>query len=152
MGDGTMPKGKHIKPAVKKKVAELASTGMTMREIEKSVGISRSSVSNILNEEGIKDLVDTERKKFMSALPCARENIEHAIGEYKRTKNPMLKEHGFKASMRFLESAGMLSSNNTSITVQNVFNDQSTTVISPLVLDILKHSLKAEPIDVTPDE
>lgn len=119
-------------------IAKRAVDGATNAQISREFDISSGRVSQILNREDIKDIVDRAHARLVShTLPTAVENIHHAVLQYQTTKDKTEKDHGFRASEKVLESAGLLAGNSTSI-VHQTYIETQTNVMSPVIEKLLQ--------------
>ncbi len=94
------------------------------------------------------------------ALSVSADNVIHVIKNYKVNQannkgEEMEKSHGFTASMKNLESAGVLASNVQSVTIQQIYNDNRNEIpesIKELISAVQKRdmckSLDEEVIDI----
>lgn len=151
----------HLTTEDKVKVIEGTAAGKSIREIGREIGKSHGSVNKLRQLPEVKAAIEAARQRIINeGLEKATDNIIYAINAYQaprkievRTKdadgneivelidNPevdkQLRDHGARFSERVLESAGSLASQNTSIFVQNIYNDQRTAV-PPEILEVLK--------------
>jgi predicted transcriptional regulator len=127
------------------KCAELAAQGYNQREIAKEVGIIQQGVSYHLAKPEIKAIIEETHKSLVQEIvERSAANITHAVMHYqdeprevilhdnkgnerdvKLVIDEQLREHGFKASIKMLESTGILASPAPSIFVQQIFNQQT---------------------------
>jgi predicted transcriptional regulator len=116
----------------------LASTGCSQEEIAATMGVSQSTVSRRLQSEELKALIEKVQFELMEeTATVAKDNLVHAIKSYKTSKeDPQLREHGFKATQRVLESMGILPTHTQSVFIQQIFNDNRTQ-IAPVIRQVL---------------
>ena len=114
--------------------------GVAQRKIAKEVGLTQQAVSYIANKDNVREIVERAHSKLInSTLSTAVANIDFAVNSYQKTKDSQLKEHGYKASEKVLEAAGLLSSHAQSIVHQTYINQQ-TNVMNPVINDLIsKH-------------
>jgi len=125
------------------KIAERLAAGDTCRNIAKECNTSPATVSRRANDPAIKQLIDKIREEhYQDNLQRAKDNFTHFIKNCTTTRNNNIRYLGFKASELTLQSAGVLTSPNPSIYVQNIYNDHSTTIISPVIKELLQSQAK----------
>ena len=125
------------------KIAERLAAGDTCRNIAKDCNTSPATVSRRANDPAIKQLIDKIREEhYQDNLQRAKDNFTHFIKECTKTDNNNIRYLGFKASELTLQSAGVLTSPNPSVYVQNIYNDHSTTIISPVIKELLQSQAK----------
>lgn len=137
----------------KKIVAELAATGMGVREITRTIGEDNTSVckiSRIMNMEEVKAMVLEEQSKFLASLPNARKNVQGLIDNYDCIKDNNERDRAWKSSMEMLRAAGFLPSKNMSVVLQqmNIYHGGDQ-MISPEVMKVLSAFTDdlCEPVD-----
>ena len=124
-------------------IAEQLALGNSTRHIAENTGVSQSTVSRLNRDPEIKKLIDEIREShFRDNLQKAKDNFSHFIRECTNTDNNSIRYLGFKASELTLQSAGVLTSPNPSVYVQNIYNDHSTTIISPVIKELLQSQAK----------
>ena len=120
-------------------IAEQLAIGDSTRNIAKNTGVSQSTVSRLGRDPEIRKLVDEIREShFKDNLQRAKDNFTHFIKECTTTENNSIRFLGYKASERTLESAGVLNSPYQSVFIANIYNDHSTTLISPVIKQLLE--------------
>jgi len=125
------------------KIAERLAAGDTCRNIAKDCNTSPATVSRRANDPAIKQLIDKIREEhYQDNLQRAKDNFTHFIKNCTTTDNNNIRYLGFKASELTLQSAGVLTSPNPSVYVQNIYNDHSTTIISPVIKELLQNQAK----------
>ena len=125
------------------RIAERLAAGDTCRNIAKDCNTSPATVSRRANDPAIKQLIDQIREEhYKDNLQQAKDNFSHFIKNCTTTDNNNIRYLGFKASELTLQSAGVLTSPNPSIYVQNIYNDHSTTIISPVIKELLQNQAK----------
>ena len=111
-------------------LAEQRAEGLPLHEIARQNGFHESTASRKLQKPEIKALVERIQAELIkTSIPQAAENIRHAVEQYKpqaalptNQRDSQLREHGFKASQRLLESVGILPSHTPSVLIQQIFN------------------------------
>jgi hypothetical protein len=122
-------------------ICEARVEGATLQKIANQNGFDVSTASRKLSKPELQAYLDKLQIELINnTLPIAAENIHHAIGKYKSgatikalTKDgqeielpdSQLRDHGFKASLRVLESTGLLNSHAPSVIFQQIINDNS---------------------------
>ncbi len=105
-----------------------------MKQIEAGdIGVSDSTATRRLQKPQMKALVERLHTELIdSSLAQSRDNIRHAINVYRTTPkdDPQLREHGWKASNKMLESVGIFPSHTPSVLIQNIFNEGDTVTVS----------------------
>ncbi len=133
-----------------KEIAALRATGLSCREIEAELGISKSKVATVLKQEDVKALVEREYNEFLQALPTARRNIQSLIERHDSLDpDDKDKQRAWASSMEMLRSAGILPGNLSQLTINNIqINNQQ--VLSPILSDLLsKMSESIVDVDTT---
>lgn len=123
-------------------IAKLRAQGKTYREISDEVGISAPAIHRRVNKnQEIQRFIEAYHKRLVHrSLPKAVKNVEHAISAYtdpQQKDDQQLKDHGFKASLEVLKSAGLLPSQSQAFFIQQVFNDNRAVVVTPEVDRVL---------------
>ena len=96
-------------------------------------GINDSTVARRLAKHEVQEYIDKIKDDLISrSLPKAAANIDKAIQAYSdKDSDAQLREHGFKASQRVLESVGILPSHSPQI---NITGDvQVTPIIAQII-------------------
>ena len=141
-------------------IVEGSVLGDKGRDIAAKAGCSPATVS-IYQRGRLKDLIEQVRTRVIDeALSVSADNVIHVIKNYKANQannkgEEMEKSHGFTASMKNLESAGVLASNVQSVTIQQIYNDNRNEIpesIKELIGAVQKRdmckSLDEEVIDI----
>ena len=141
-------------------IVEGSVLGDKGRDIAEKAGCSPATVS-IYQRGRLKDLIEQVRTRVIDeALGVSADNVIHVIKNYKANQannkgEEMEKSHGFTASMKNLESAGVLASNVQSVTIQQIYNDNRNEIpesIKELIGAVQKRdmckSLDEEVIDI----
>lgn len=141
-------------------IVEGSVLGDKGRDIAQKAGCSPATVS-IYQRGRLKELIEQVRTRVIDeALNVSADNVIHVIQNYQTNKatnkgEEMEKSHGFAASMKNLESAGVLASNVQSVTIQQIYNDNRNEIpesIKELIGAVQKRdmckSLDEEVIDI----
>ena len=107
-------------------IADERMNGSTLQEIASKEGCHESTISRKLSKPEVKAYLDRLQSHLIEkTLPIAADNIHHCIESYKTKdkEDSQAREHGFKASLKVMESAGLLPGNQQSIYIQQVYND-----------------------------
>ncbi len=114
-------------------IVEGSVLGDKGRDIAQKAGCSPATVS-IYQRGRLKELIEKVRTRVIDeALSVSADNVIHVIQNYQTNKatnkgEEMEKSHGFAASMKNLESAGVLASNIQSLTIQQIYNDNRSEI------------------------
>lgn len=136
------------------KIIEGTVAGKTCEQIGKEVGCAKSTVHKVQHNPDVKTKIQKIYNKLVGeSLDLAASNIAYAIKHYQDRKlqdvkdnqgnvkkvwilDEQLRDHGFKASQKLLESAGLLTSHQVSI-VHQTFVNQQNNVVSPVINDLI---------------
>lgn len=121
-------------------IAKRYAEGATQREIASEFNITQQEVSHITRKPAMQDIIRRAHERFITnTLDVAVENIDYVVKGYKGTDDKQLRDHGYDASKKVLEAAGLLSSHAQSI-VHQTYIAQQTNVMNPLINDLInKH-------------
>ena len=122
--------------------------GKTYRELSAQFGLSRGALGNILNDDEIRDVIETGTKQMVSLVP-------KAVGNYEKLLDSKDEKIKLQASKDCLQTTSIMPSHAGSSIVVNILNQQ----IAPKQaqeLSAIEAFLKAtqwqtDAIDVTPD-
>jgi len=120
--------------------------GRTYMQLAKEFNLSKSRIAQILKQEEIKEILDTGTSQMISLVPLAADIQLKTMED--RKENPAL---ALKASEIVLKTGGIIPSNVTNQTVNNVYNIQNNVTLSPAVAAALANtSMQDDPdaIDV----
>lgn len=135
------------------KIAVERAAGLSCRELGKRYDLSKQTISDICARGDIKQFIEEITTSLaLNEGMTAYQNVAHCINAYQKKKTNelpkedriQLKDHGFKASVKVLESLGVLESQKTSISIQNITNTQNN-VVSPMMSDLIKKHLGLGP-------
>lgn len=116
--------------------AALTAAGKPIREITGLVGSSKSAVHRA--QQSAREIIEAIRDDLIhSTAATAADNIKHAIKAYKdKDSDSQLREHGFKASTRMLETIGIYPAHAPSILVQQIIQGDAITITPELAQSI----------------
>jgi phage terminase small subunit len=133
--------------------------GSTLQEIASKEGVHESTISRKLSKPEVKAYLEELQARLVSkTLSKAVDNIHEVVEGYKTAPDESKRcEHGFKASLRLMESTGLLTSNQQSIYIQQIYNDNRTEM--PEIVKELFNRVTAAPqtnllddaIDIIPE-
>jgi predicted transcriptional regulator len=66
---------------VKNEIARTIAGGHSQEKIAKSLGVSQSTISRMVNKDDVKALIENETLKLLEAVPQAVENIKDLVKE-----------------------------------------------------------------------
>lgn len=107
------------------KIAELLASGASREDISKRVDLGYDGVCKRLRREDVKEYLEKLQMELISdTLSTAKNNISSLVNGYRDApEKTMEKEHGYRASIKVMEAAGLLPSTNSSIYIQQIYND-----------------------------
>ncbi len=123
-------------PEVQENVINRLANGETQTAIANSLGVSQAAISKFASNPEIRELIRAEAVKLVGNLPVATDNIRHLIENMQGSNDPKMKELGYKASLKVLETAGIIPGQSSSY-VFNTFIDNRQE-LSPVVLELLQ--------------
>jgi DNA-binding Lrp family transcriptional regulator len=124
---------------VEAQIIERTAAGESTREIAPHVGVSPATVQRRLRNPEVRAAIEAVQAQLTEQwLSKSAGNIAHAIEHYRDKAEIVidgkgkphiqtdfqLREHGYRASIKVLESVGILASPAPSIFVQQIFNTQ----------------------------
>ena len=136
-------------------VEQMKAEGKSNVAIASKLDVHPATIGRIVNREDIKARIDYCRDLIAKeAYAKSVQNVVQVINEYNDpTDDPdnkitlQRKQHGFTASMKVLESIGIVSGNSMAPTINNILNIQNSNIISPVVENLLKQSLASLSMD-----
>jgi predicted XRE-type DNA-binding protein len=121
--------------------------GIPQREIAKEFGVSQQYVSVVNNKDEARDIINSAHQRLVTkTLSKAVDNLDYAVQSYRKTKSKQLKDHGYKASEKVLESMGLLTSHAQSI-VHQTYIQQQTNVINPIINELINKHFEGFALD-----
>lgn len=136
------------------KLAKARAAGKTLKEAGSIIGVSEATAHRRLSQPEIKALVEEITAKMIAtSIPQAVENIQYVVEQYQTTDNQQVKDHGFKASTRLLEMAGIFPSHTQSVFIQQINAAGDVHITSELSqLQSFLDAQMGQTIDITPDD
>ena len=116
--------------------AALTAAGQSRRAVAAQLGTSSSSVQRA--KQSAREIIEQIRDDLIqtTATPAAS-NIKHAIQAYKaKDADTQLREHGFKASNRMLETIGIYPAHTPSVLVQQIIQGNAVQITPELAASI----------------
>jgi len=126
-------------PEVQENVINRLAHGETQTAIANSIGVSQPAISKFASTPEIRELIRKEALKLVGNLPAATDNIRYLVEQMQGSDDPKMKELGYKASLKVLETAGIVPGQPSSY-VFNTFIDNRTE-LSPVVEKLLRERL-----------
>jgi hypothetical protein len=135
-----MKPSKLDRPDYKEQVVQGLVAGKSRAEIGRAVGISRSQVSRFANRQDIQKECEAQYERLMESVEDAVKNLAREVKGMKEipkedTKN---RELAYKASLKVLESAGILPSGTQSPVMVNIINGGKSRQIPPEIAEFLQ--------------
>jgi hypothetical protein len=125
-----MRKSKLDTPHVKEKVVKQLAAGESQNSISKEIGLNHSQVSRWSRREDIKELLEEEQKRLLSATPDAVGNFIELVPK----DNLKARELQLKASEVILKCGGIIPTVHSQ--TLNMYQDNRQ-LISPNIMAIL---------------
>ncbi|MBI5967915.1 MAG: helix-turn-helix domain-containing protein [Deltaproteobacteria bacterium] len=147
-----MAKEKLESEAVKMGVVKAVVAGQSQEEIGRTLGVSQSTISRLINKKDVKDLLEAETLKLLESVPAAVENIRDLVEEMKRIPKKEVKrrELSYKATIELLKTAGLLPTPLQAQTLINIYKTQNL-ILTPIVQKMIDHMLQPVPEPEEPD-
>jgi len=129
------------------KTAALTAAGMPLRTIAEKIGTSVTSVHRA--KQSAKDIIEAIRDDLINhTAKQSADNIKHAITAYRnKDSDSQLREHGYKASTRMLETIGIYPSHTPSVLIQQIINDTTNVAATPESLSLLARAMGINQVD-----
>ncbi len=145
--NGALTKDNPLRAVRDMAIATERLNGKTYRELSAQFGLSKGALNNILNDDEIRDVIETGTKEMVRLVPKAVDNYEKLLD----SKDEKIK---LQASKDCLQTTGIIPSHTQSSVMINILNQQI--VPEQLAeLSALEAFLKAQwqtyAVDVTPD-
>ncbi len=119
-------------------LARMRAAGQGVRTIADQLGCSHPTVVRSLQRQDVKQLIaDIHAEMMIDAPQNAARNLRKLIADYPTLSEGQTKEHAFKASVKMLESIGVLPSHAPSQVTVNILNAENVNV-SPVVVNVLR--------------
>lgn len=110
-------------------IAEAKAEGKSLRQIQTSTGIDHATVHyKLKTKPELKAYIEKLQLVLINkTLSKAVGNIHNVVNNYLKAPDDSRKcDHGFKASIRLMESVGLLPGQAQSIYIQQIYNDNRT--------------------------
>ena len=105
--------------------------GATYRELSAKYDLSQAHISRILNDQDIKEVVETGSRIMASYMPIALDKF------YNILQDPDNSDH-YKAISDNLKATGILPSHTQAQTIINIINQNNTIIQDPKLLNMMK--------------
>lgn len=146
--DGALTKDNPQRAERDRSIATERLKGKTYRELSARFNLSESSIHRILNDDEIRDVIETGTLEMISLVP-------KAVGNYEKLLDSKDEKIKLQASKDCLQTTGIIPSHTQSSIVVNILNQQ----INPKTaqeLSAIEAFLKAtqwqiDPIDISPE-
>lgn len=125
---------------VQENVIKRLANGETQTAVAHSLGVSQAAISKFASNPEVRELIRAEALKLVGNLPTATDNIRHLIENMQGSNDPKMKELGYKASLKVLETAGIIPGQSSSY-VFNTFIDNRQE-LSPIVRELLARHMQ----------
>ena len=140
---------KHVTKGEELYITQQTILDKPVKVIAEEIGKHPATIARILSKSDIKAQVEHYRNKIaQEAYGHSAENVIQVVQDYKKpakSKDAMMRrEHGFKSSLRILESMGILESRSQPAFVQQIFNTQVNNLVSPVVDRLLEQSIAGQ--------
>jgi hypothetical protein len=134
------------------KTAALTAAGMPHRQVAAQIGASPSAVMRA--RQSAKDIIEAIRDDLINhTAKQSADNIKHAITAYRnKDSDSQLREHGYKASTRMLETIGIYPSHTPSVLIQQIINDTTNVAATPESLSLLARAMGLRQVESTADQ
>ncbi len=132
-----MSKTSKLEPK-KEFIAGAVAAGIPQEEIAQQVGVNQSTVSRFANRDDVKEIIEEQTMSLLEVLPDAVENVKALVRGMRDLPIDEVKarELALKASLRVLESGGILNSSSPSQIVVNL--QKSEPLIDPATAEFLR--------------
>lgn len=150
---------------VKNEIYDKALIGMPQKDIGKKLGVSQTTVSRLLRDDQVKAVIEKCKAELVErSYETAVNNVIGVIEDYEkpvqlddkgRVKGDdfQRKEHGFKASLRVMESMGLIESRTQPAFVQNILvQNNNNQYFSPLTDRALSQAMTAIDAEIIDNE
>jgi hypothetical protein len=116
--------------------AALTAAGQSRRDVAGRLGVGKSSVQRAT--QSAREIIEAIRDDLIhTTAKTAADNIRHAIKAYKdKASDTQLREHGFKASNRMLETIGIYPAHAPSVLVQQIIQGNAVQITPELAQSI----------------
>ena len=139
-------------PEMIAQAAAQTAAGLPRRQVAANLGTSTSSVQRAT--KSAKDIIEAIRDDLINhTARQSADNIKHAITAYRnKDSDSQLREHGYKASTRMLETIGIYPSHTPSVLIQQIINDTTNVAATPESLSLLARAMGLRQVESTADQ
>jgi hypothetical protein len=144
--DGALTKGNPARIERDKAIAAARLQGATFRQLSKRFGVSTGTVSNILSDDEIRNIIHTGTKEMVGLVP-------KAISNYEQLLDSTDEKVRLKASQDVLQTTGIMPSHTQSTIMVNILN--KTDIIITKEIEQLSRFLQSQledVIDIMPED
>lgn len=117
-------------------------TGKTYRELAEQFNLTSAHISNILNDEQIKDVIETGINHQVSMIPLANQVIHQRLTD---TENPKL---ALDASKIIFQNIGISPTHTLNQTITNIFNQTNNITVDAGVMRTIARYADEDIIDI----
>jgi hypothetical protein len=146
--DGALMKDNPQRAVRDRTIAAERLKGKTYRELSAQFGLSKSAIENILNDDVIRDVIETGTKQMVSLVP-------KAVGNYEKLLDSKDEKIKLQASKDCLQMTGIAPSHTQPSLVVNILNQQiapqQSAELSAIEAFLKATQWQAEPIDIIPE-
>ena len=134
------------------KLIELRAMGLSVQYSADQAGLPKTTALRALSRDDIKSRVqDLQERTITHLSDDSFNNIQFVIQSYQPAfalakgddRFYQLRDHGFKASMKVMETIGAFPASTPSVFIQNIFS-QSLNVLPQVITDILSHLTRTD--------
>lgn len=146
--NGALAKNNPARMERDRTIAEERLKGKTYRELSEQFGLSKSVLHRILNDDEIRDVIETGTSHMISLVPKALDNYRELLD----SKDEKIR---LQASKDCLQMTGIMPSHTQSPVMINILNQQATPATTKEIEGLkafLEHQWQGRLIDDTPDD
>ena len=127
-------------------IAEARAKGESLATIGNQVGMTKQSVAQRIDKDEVRNIIQSLHESIITeSLGTAVQNIKDVIRDYRLTPPDdqdvkltiQLRDHGFKASQRLMETAGILPVNAPTTNYIQQINQQNNYQVNGAIGEIL---------------
>lgn len=151
-------------PKTRKKAVNMLAKGATATFVARKLGCARSTVSVWANREDARRWIEEETQRYLESLPDALDITRNLIRAGKKESGKLLKKQkgiidhkvlafATKEAESMRKSAGITPTHSQSLVLQNIYNDNRGSILSPALESILRaQAAECDVIEVEPEE